>query len=487
MKGLLDQPTEILCRVVHYLSPWDIEAFTSTHSLLRGVGSQALAVHCEKKRRFAHLELGCNETIGPLDLISDLLEHEENVEYIQSLSVGYDDAIKLKDSKTSPDKIVHLLARYPNLKAKAEYLIKRSYCNEEMTFPTNAHWDQFPHLYNRRDGGYVEDISYFLVSLSSNLKLLRMVDEHFGFLPLQYLNTAPNTGLRSTAVPSCHLQEVRLHALSMAHCFDLLNQDTSLEILKAQEMIDDIDTDDIDTSWKHPSLHTIVIHGSDVSTAMVHKLLDQAEVLRSFTYCYDNRGRRPLWEPHKTLTFLSDIASDRLVHLDMTYLKRDMSPLEMFDGLQLDLYVLHDFKVLRTLRLESILLFTTEVKGGARLPKTCLSAKKSPLKFKFEMGPLRMQQLAWILPDSATKASVVGDLYREHAVATTEGLAEWKEEAFSELVLEGVHSKRIKEIRQAIQGECDDAEVSLRIFPTRLDASPEVWWKVESDCVDSSE
>ena len=137
MKGLLDQPTEILRRVVHYLSPWDIEAFTSTHSLLRGVGSQALAVHCQKKQRFSNLELGCNETIHPLDLISNLLEHEENVEYVQSLSVGYDDVITSKDSKMPPDKIVHLLSKYPNLEAKAENLMKATYWNQNVTFPDN--------------------------------------------------------------------------------------------------------------------------------------------------------------------------------------------------------------------------------------------------------------------------------------------------------------------------------------------------------------
>ena len=488
MKGLLDQPTEILHRVVHYLSPWDIEAFTSTHSLLRGVGSQALAVHCKKKRRFAHLELGCNETIHPLDLISDLLEHEENVEYVQSLSVGYDNAIESKDSKISPDKIVHLLARYPNLKAKAERVMRAStWCREEAAFPLSKEWNHFPHLYPSSECGYAEDIMYFLMSLSSNLNLLRLVDDGSVYQPLQYLTNGPTPDRCCDAVSSSNLREVRLYRTCMARCCEFLNNNISLEILKAQNVMDDISSDelsDICPTWDHPSLHTIVFERSAVSAETFHRLLNEAKVLRSFTYSYDDCGEGPAppWEPHKILTILINTGTDRLVHLDMTHPKRELCPYYTFDGLRSNLWLLYDFKVLKTLRLESVLLFKAQVKHGPPMAKTSISTKKPPLKFNLEMGDLGVQQLLVIIPNSAAKVSLVGNLYKEDAVAITKGLDRLASRAlaFSELILEELRSRDAEEIRQAIQAQCDEAKVSLRIFPTRLDAPAEAWWKTQS-------
>ena len=486
MKGLLEQPTEVLCRVVHYLSPWDIEAFTSTHSFPRGVGAQALAVHLKKKQLFSHLELGCNETIHPLDLIGDLLEHEENFEYVHSISVGENDAIKSKDSKTSPNKIIQLLTKYPNLKAKAEHVMKDEASDITLTFLTNENGDDFPHLYLSGDGGCVEEVMYFLVSLSPNLRLLRLVDEGYGFLallPLQYLMNAPTSGACFEAVPSCNLRELRLHGTRISHCCDILHKNISLEILRSQEVIDDSEVDDVDPSWKHPSLHTIVFQRSAISAAQFHEILQHVEALRSFTYCYDDCGWGLPWEPHKVLTILRDIASDHLVHLDLTHSKGNLSQRCTLDSLEQNFGVLLDFTLLRTLRLESILLFYARFRAGSPVAKTSISKTGVPVTFTFEADSLYVQQLSNILPDSAAKVSLVGDLYKKDAVATTRGLAILKKRApaFSELVLEGIPSKRIEEIRQGVQHECDIAKVSLRVFSTRLDAPPEVWWKAQTE------
>lgn len=487
MKGLLEQPTEVLCRVVHYLSPWDIEAFTSTHSFLRCVGSQALAVHCEKKQRFSHLELGCNETIHALDLISALLEHEENFEYVQSLSVGYDDAITSIDSKTSPDKIVHLLSKYPNLKDKAEQVIKASaWGDEEVTFPSNEDWNDFPHIFPTSESGYAEDTMYFLMSLSPNLKLLRLaaLDDELDFEPLRYVINATSSGQSHDAMPSCHLRELRLHSAQMARWWEIISGNISLEVLKGRNVFDNMTGYQLSPSRQHPSLHTIVLQKSAVSAASFRQILHEVKALRSLTYCYDDSGLGPQWEPHRTLAILKDTASDHLVHLDMTHPRKEMSSRYTFDGLQLNLDVLRDFKVLRTLRLESILLFQAKVKDGSSLAKTSLSTQKAfpSLKFNFEMGRLEVQQLRYFLPASIAKVSLVGNLHKEDTVATTRKLAKVKARApaFSELVLEGVHSRGTEEMRQAIQAECDNAKVSLRIFPTRLDAPPEIWWKAQS-------
>ena len=487
MKGLLEQPAEVLYRVVHYLSPWDIEAFTSTHSRLRCVGSQALAAHCQKKQRFSHLELGCNETIHPLDLISDLLDHEENVEYVQSLSVGYDDAINSKDSKTSPDKIAHLLSKYPNLKAKAEQVMKASnWVEEEVTFPSDEDWTEFPHLFPAGDSGYTEDIMYFLMSLSPNLKLLRLIAiyEETNFEPLRYLINALTSGGSHDAVPSCHLREVRLDNPQMAQWCELLRHNVSLEVFKAQDVIDTTSNELYNSisSRQHPSLHTIVFQTSAVSATTFHRLLHQAKFLCSFTYCYKHWGEGPQWEPHQTLTILRDTASDRLVYLDMTHPGKELSPHYTFAGLQSNMRLLRGFKVLRTLRLESILLFHAKIKDGSPLAKSSFSTKRDPPKVSLEMEPLKMQQLWCILPDSAAKVSLVGNLYKADAVVTTRRLVVVKARApaFSELVFEGIHSRRTEELRRAIQAECNSANVALRIFPTRLDAPPEVWWKAQS-------
>ena len=50
----------------------------------------------------------------------------------------------------------------------------------ERRSPQNEDWDDFPHLYSTSRHGYAEDIMYFLMSLSANLKLLRLVDENRG-------------------------------------------------------------------------------------------------------------------------------------------------------------------------------------------------------------------------------------------------------------------------------------------------------------------
>lgn len=211
---------------------------------------------------------------------------------------------------------------------------------------------------------------------------------------------------------------------------------------------------------------TVEFYQSSIDTASFYRCIEKIKSLRKFAYDFwqpANPGPQD-WEPRGIVGVLQLFASRTLVHLELTGVTAIYTVIfrrgEPFIG------SLRAFEVLNTLRLESLMLYK-EVEGtDDRTPD-----EKSESN---QIGPPEITEHDWaggrnalveperlvdILPASAKRLRLVGELSNEEAMAMLADVVELKDERIPNLrriFFEDVHSS------SEILSMCEEASVKAR-------------------------
>lgn len=306
--------------------------------------------------------------------------------------------------------------------------------------------------------GDPEAAACLLIALLPNLEKLRIVDDwrYYESTPFystldRLLNAATDSNYDLTGLNSFkYLSEVGLHGSDNGsggdfHVGPIFSALPSIRTIKGRYLDGAFGPPGRAYERELPDesgsqITTLEFHQSAISTTNFAKCIARIKSLQKFTYdfCADTAEKFQAWEPRGVIRVLQSFASRSLVHLELTGVTTIYTVKfrrgEPFIG------SLRAFEVLETLRLESLMLYK-EVEGtDDRTP----DEESEP----YQIGPPEITEHDWaggrnalveperlvdILPASAKRLRLVGELSNEEAMAMLEDIVELKDKRIPNL------------------------------------------------------
>lgn len=92
-------PEELLCQIVRYLLPDDVDNFSSSHEEFHAVASRILPRHNELKERYSLISCRYETGTHPIILLRDILQDPEIIWYVKTIDLELSDETTLEMSE----------------------------------------------------------------------------------------------------------------------------------------------------------------------------------------------------------------------------------------------------------------------------------------------------------------------------------------------------------------------------------------------------